>query len=88
MEYNKKNIKGSYTAIAMMGLAMWAQGSQNRTISHEPTETEEEKKKRFAKSEIEIAKSNGLKQFFFGENSLYALNKKNAEKKAKKKGWI
>jgi hypothetical protein len=30
----------------------------------------------------------GLKEFFYGENSLYALNQKNADRKARKKGYL
>lgn len=30
----------------------------------------------------------GLTEFFYGENSLYALNKKNADRKAKSKHWL
>ena len=30
----------------------------------------------------------GLKEFFYGENSLYALNHKNADRKARKKGYL
>jgi hypothetical protein len=30
----------------------------------------------------------GLTEFFYGENSLYALNQKNADRKARKKGYL
>ena len=30
----------------------------------------------------------GLKEFFYGENSVWALNKKNANRKAKSKGYL
>lgn len=30
----------------------------------------------------------GLKRFDYGDNYLYALNKKNADRKAQKKGWV
>ena len=30
----------------------------------------------------------GMIQFFYGENSLWAINQTNADKKAKKKGWL
>ena len=36
----------------------------------------------------EKAEMNGLKEFDFNGNKVYALNKKNAEKKAKKLGYI
>ena len=28
------------------------------------------------------------KEFFYGENSVFALNKKNADRKAKRKGYV
>lgn len=54
----------------------------------EPKETDEERKDRMFKAEIENKKTKGLKEFFYGENSLFALNKKNADRKAKSNGWI
>lgn len=35
-----------------------------------------------------LNKAKGLKEFFYGENSLWASNKKVADKKAKKNGWV
>ena len=40
------------------------------------------------KTEKQKAELNGLKEFDFGGNKIYALNKKNAERKAKKLGYI
>ena len=40
------------------------------------------------KAEIERNKANGLKEFFYGENSVWALNQKNADKKARSKHWL
>lgn len=54
----------------------------------EPKETDKEKKQRLAKAEIERNKANGLKEFFYGENSVWALNQKNADKKARSKHWL
>lgn len=54
----------------------------------EPKETEEERKARLTKAEIERKKSNGLKEFFYGENSVWAINQKNADKKARNKHWL
>lgn len=51
-------------------------------------ETKEEKQLRLIQQEIEIAKAKGLKEFIYGENKLYSINQKNADKKAKKYGWI
>ena len=36
----------------------------------------------------EAQKRKGLTLFSFGENSLWALNQKNADRKARKKGWV
>ena len=33
-------------------------------------------------------KKKGLTLFYYGENSLWALNQKNADRKARKKGWV
>ena len=56
----------------------------------EPKETEEERKRKLAKAEIEIAinKANGLKEFFYGKNSVWALNRKNADRKARSKSFL
>lgn len=54
----------------------------------EPKESEEERKRRLAKAEIERNKANGLKEFFYGENSVWALNQKSADKKARKRHWL
>lgn len=39
-------------------------------------------------AEAKINAKNGLTEYFYGENSLWALNQKNADKKAIKKGWM
>jgi hypothetical protein len=54
----------------------------------EHAESDEERKNRIAKAEIERCKAQGLKEFFYGENRIFALNQKSADKKAKKKNWI
>jgi len=70
-------------------LAMAGTETPHRMREHiEPKETDEEKKRRLAKAEIERNKANGLKEFFYGENSLWALNQKNADKKARIKHWL
>ncbi len=63
-------------------------GGTNTERYIEPEETEEECKHRIAKAEIERYKSQGLTEFFYGENSLWALNKKSADKKARKLNWL
>lgn len=72
--------------LAAMAMSNGINGGPEMYI--EPKETEEERKKRLTKAEIEINKANGLKEFFYRHNSVWALNQKSADKKAKKKGWI
>ena len=54
----------------------------------EPKETEEERKQRLAKAEIERNKANGLKEFFYNKKSVWAINQKNADKKARNNNWL
>ena len=51
-------------------------------------QTDEQRKQRLASQEAEINQAKGLKEFEYGENKLWALNQKSADKKAKKRGWI
>jgi|GEM_PF-1849935 len=39
-------------------------------------------------SKIERNIANGLKEFFYGENSVWAINKKNADRKARNNHWL
>jgi len=83
-------MKSKLGMISMLSaMAIIGTETLNREIECvEPKETEEERKRRLAKSEIKPNKHNGLKEFFYGENSLYALNQKNADKKARKLNWL
>lgn len=47
---------------------------------------EKEPKKQL--TEDEIAERKGLKKFFYGENYVWALNQKNADRKARKRHWL
>jgi len=71
---------------SLLGMYAMAAMSVPNMPSYEPTK--EEKERRLAKKEKSIKKSNGLKEFSYGENTLLALNQKNADKKAKQKGWL
>lgn len=44
--------------------------------------------KRVERKELEIKKKQGLKEFYYGDKIIYAMNKKNADRKAKNKGYI
>jgi len=81
---SKLGMMSIFAAMAMMGTET-PYGDREYT---KPKESEEERKRRKAKAEIEIYKSHGLTEFFYGENSLWALNQKSADKKARKRNWI
>lgn len=53
-----------------------------------PKETDEERKARLVKAERERCKAQGLTEFFYGENSLFALNQKSADRKARQRHWL
>jgi len=74
--------------MAAMMAAMAYGGTSGTTPAYEPKETDEERKARFAKAEAESNKEKGLKEFFYNGKSLWALNQKSADKKAKKQGWV
>ena len=81
---NKLHMLGLLGAMAMMGTE-----TAHVTREHiEPKETDEERKRRLAKAEIERNKANGLKEFFYGENSVWAINQKNADRKARSRHWL
>lgn len=80
---SKLGMMSMLAAFAMMGTE-----TPHRERDYEPKESDEEKKRRLAKAEIERNKANGLKEFFYGENSVYAINQKNADKKARSKHWL
>ena len=81
---SKLGMYGIFAALAMMG----TETPHGMNEYQKPKETEEERKRRLAKAEIERYKAQGLKEFFYGENSLWALNQKSADRKARKLNWI
>ncbi|TXI11483.1 MAG: hypothetical protein E6Q68_06065 [Polynucleobacter sp.] len=86
----KKNMGSVIAVLGLAAMAMSADGtSRNYNRLYEgPVESEEKRKRRLAKSEVRLNKARGMKQFFYGENSLWAINQKNADRKAKNKKWI
>ena len=68
------------SSIKLGMLAMMMAASSSQETSTNPKQRAKKDKKKI------IPK--GLKEFFYGENSLYALNQKNADRKAKTKGFI
>ena len=83
-------MKGGFLAMAAMMTAVAYGDNSDVPLDRNfrPIETDEDKKRRLAQAEIKRNKANGLKEFFYGENSLYALNQKNADKKARSKHWL
>jgi len=73
---------GIMASLSAMGL------SSHREMYFEPTETDEVKKLRIAQHEIKRYKANGLKEFVYRKNSLWSRDLKNADRKARNKGWL
>ena len=84
MKKSKLGIFSMFAAMAMMG-------TETPHREHEyikPKETDEQRKRRLAKAEIQRYQAKGLTQFIYGENSLWALNPKSANKKARQRKWL
>lgn len=81
---SKLGMMSMFAALAMMG----TETPNGMHEYQEPKESEEERKRRLSKAEIERYKAQGLTEFFYGENSLWALNQKSADKKARKRHWL
>lgn len=81
---SKLGMISMFAAWAMMG----TETPHGMREYREPKESEEERKLRLAKAERERYKAQGLKEFFYGENSLWALNQKSADRKARQRHWL
>ncbi len=92
-------MKSSYMGTAMFMALLATQdnfGSLPEIDDHESDEDRIErlerdarhKKRILAQQEADRNKAKGLRQFFYGPNSLWALNQKSADKKAKRNNWI
>lgn len=72
-------------------LAMASTGNtrlSNRREYFELTDEEKERLKSIAeKKRVERLKRKGIKEFWYEENVIYALNQKNADRKAQNKGY-
>ena len=84
---NMKNALSLYTLAAMTAMNDFTDPYRGYD-DYKIVESESEKKSRLEKSKIESNKSKGLKEFIYGGNSVWAINKKNADKKAKKNNWV
>lgn len=79
---SKLGMMSMFAALAMMGT------ETTHGMREYRKEIEEERKRRLAKAEIERYKAQGLTEFFYGENSLWALNQKSADRKARQRHWL
>jgi hypothetical protein len=85
---NAKKILSQYgMMLALTGLMHECNPNMLSEI-YEPKETPEQRQIRLDKAKIKRYQSQGLKEFFYGEHSLWALNKKSADRKAKNKHWL
>ena len=73
---------------AMMAALAYGENSGTTPSFREPRETEEERKERLRKSEAERFKARGLTEFSYPGGTVWALNRKSADAKAKKKGLL
>lgn len=71
--------------LALLQLATMMAIAGNSEYSKEFQETP---KKRTMPTKDEIAENKGLKKFFYGDKYVYAINKKNADRKAKNLGYF
>jgi len=73
----------------MYGLAAAMSMDEDIYSSHkEFTEDELNRMKQVKQKRIKTIIPKNHKEFFYGENSVWALNKKNADRKAKSKGYL
>lgn len=70
----KNRLAGMLMIGAMLGMA-----GQNQA---------KPQKQKVKKSLFELNTAKGLSEFFYGQDSVWALNQKSADKKAKKNNWI
>jgi hypothetical protein len=78
----------SILAMALSMIEMSNIGSQPHNDKSKyipPTPEEIDQKRRNQKKRL---KDKGVKEFFYGRNSILARDQKNADRKAKNKGWI
>lgn len=82
-----KSMLGMYAMAAMAMGGDMTIGPVDRGRQFEPEETMEEWKERMNREQIKRYRDKGLKEFSYSGGTVWALNQKSADKKAKKKGW-
>jgi hypothetical protein len=70
-------------------LAMGNPGYSERIEYRQLTDKEKEHLKALAeKKRVDRLKRKGVNEYFYGQNVIYARNQKNADRKAKNKGYL
>jgi hypothetical protein len=83
-----KGMLGAYAMIVAMA-SMGNTGYSERDEYRELTEEEKERLKAIAeKKRIERLKQKGVSEYFYGQNVIYARDQKNADRKARNKGYL
>ena len=83
-----KSKLGLFAMLAAMD-AMWDTGYSKKSKYRKLTDEEKEQLKAIAKKKrIEKLKQQGVNEYFYGQNVIYARNQKNADKKARNKGYL
>lgn len=83
-----KSKLGLYAMFAAMA-AMGNTGYSERDEYRELTDEEKERLKAIAENKrIERLKQKGVSEYFYGQNVIYARDKKNADRKARNKGYL
>jgi hypothetical protein len=83
-----KGMLGAYAMLAAMA-AMGDSGYLEKSEYRELTDEEKEQLKAIAeKKRIERIKQKGVSEYFYGQNVIYARNQKNADRKARNKGYL
>jgi len=77
-----KSKLGLFTMMAAMGDTGYSERSKYREL------TDEEKAELKAIAEKKRLKQQGVNEYFYGQNVIYARNKKNADRKARNKGYL
>jgi hypothetical protein len=72
-------------AMASMGESGYSERSEQRKLTDED---KEELKAIAEKKRLERLKEKGVNEYFYGANTVYARNRKNADKKARNKGYL
>lgn len=83
-----KSKLGAYAMMFAMA-SMGNMGYSERSEYLELTDEEKEKLKAIAENKrIERLKQQGLNEYFYGQNVIYARDQKNADRKARNKGYL